>query len=254
MNLADEAAEWIRIKVEQAGASGVIVGLSGGIDSAVVAALAARGLGPERVLGVMMPAHSQPEDLAHAELAARAANIPTTTIDLTAVFDLLVKTLPPGSDLAMANLKPRLRMLTLYHLANTRGLLVAGTGNKSELMAGYFTKYGDGGVDILPLGGLYKHQVRDLARDLGVPAPIIERPPSAGLWAGQTDEAEMGITYEDLDAILAAIARGDATGFPPEKVAKVWALIANSEHKRQMPPVFEPLGSHSGAESHRNAG
>lgn len=250
MNIADSVAEWIRAKVEQAGAFGVIVGLSGGIDSAVVAALAARGVGPERVLGVMMPAHSHLEDLAHAEEAARAINIPTTTVDLSEVFDLLCKTLPPGNDLAVANLKPRLRMLTLYNLANTRGLLVAGTGNKSELMAGYFTKYGDGGVDILPLGGLYKHQVRDLARELDCPVSIIEKPPSAGLWAGQTDETEMGITYEDLDAILAAIERGDTDASPPEKVAKVRKLIAVSEHKRRTPPVYEPGGSHGSAGSH----
>ncbi len=247
MNLADSIAEWIRNQVEQAGASGVIVGLSGGIDSAVVSWLAARGLGPERVLGVMMPAHSHPEDLAHAEEAARACNIPTTTVDLSEVFDLLCKTLPPGNDLAVANLKPRLRMLTLYNLANTRGLLVAGTGNKSELMAGYFTKYGDGGVDILPLGGLYKHQVRDLARELGCPVSIIEKPPSAGLWAGQTDEAEMGITYEDLDAILAAIERGKTDSFPPEKVERVRVLMACSEHKRHTPPIYELGRSHGRA-------
>ena len=243
MSLADEIAEWIRNQVEQAGASGVIVGLSGGIDSAVVSVLAERGLGRDRVFGVMLPAHSQPEDLAHAEMAARAIDIPTMTVNLTGFFDLLIKTLPPGNDLAVANLKPRMRMLTLYYLANTRNLLVTGTGNKSELMAGYFTKYGDGGVDILPLGGLYKHQVRELARELGVPGSIIEKPPSAGLWAGQTDETEMGISYEDLDAILAAIERGDTEGFPPERVEKVRALIASSEHKRHTPPIFEPQPS-----------
>jgi NAD+ synthase len=250
MNLADSIAEWIRTQVEQAGAKGAIVGLSGGFDSAVVSALAARGLGRDRVLGVMMPAYSHPEDLEHAEEAARSCDIPTITVDLSGVFDLLRETLPSGSDLAVANLKPRLRMLTLYYLANTRGFLVVGTGNKSELMAGYFTKYGDGGVDILPLGGLYKHQVRELARELSCPVSIIEKPPSAGLWTGQTDEAEMGITYEDLDAILAAIERGDTAGFPPEKVERVRAMMACSKHKRQTPPIFEPGQAQGKAGSH----
>jgi|SRR5829696_3409723 NAD+ synthase len=146
---------------------------------------------------------------------------------------------PDGSDLANANLKPRLRMLALYHLANTKGLLVAGTGNKSELLAGYFTKYGDGGVDILPLGGLYKHEVRTSARELGVPVAITEKAPSAGLWVDQTDEVEMGIAYDELDTILEAIERGDAASFRTEQGARVQQMIADSEHKRHTPPIFD---------------
>jgi NAD+ synthase len=233
-------AEWIRSEVERAGAAGAVVGLSGGIDSAVVAALAAHGLGPHRVLGVIMPAHSNPLDLEHAELLARTFNIPTKTVNLSTVWDVLVATLPPGSEMARANIKPRLRMLTLYHLANTNGYLVAGTGNKSELMVGYFTKFGDGGVDILPLGALYKNQVRRLAKELGVPEPIIERTPGAGLWEGQTDEAEIGLSYEELDAILVAIEQENTSGFPPDKVAKVEEMIAASAHKRCPPRLFEP--------------
>lgn len=238
MSLADGIAAWIRERVERARAAGAILGLSGGIDSSTVAGLAVRALGRGRVLGALMPAHSHPEDIQHAELAARTFGLETITVDLSDAVDLLTRTLPPGNALAAANLKPRLRMITLYHLANTRNLLVLGTGNKTELMAGYFTKYGDGGVDLLPLGGLHKRGVRALARELGVPPAIIEKPPSAGLWPGQTDEAEMGITYDELDGILEALERGDTSAFPADMVAKVQRMIASSEHKRNMPPIF----------------
>lgn len=239
MNFVDSIASWIRGEVEQAGANGVVVGLSGGIDSATVAALSARALGPEHVLGAIMPVDGQPEDLAHAESAAETFGIYASVIDLSEPFEALLRALPDGSDLAYANLKPRLRMLALYHLANTKGLLVAGTGNKSESLVGYFTKYGDGGVDVLPLGGLYKHEVRTIARELGVPAAIIEKAPSAGLWVGQTDEVEMGIAYDELDTILEAIERGDPAGFPTEQVARVRQMIAGSGHKRRTPPIFD---------------
>lgn len=240
MGLADSIGSWIREQVEQTGTRGVVIGLSGGIDSATAAGLAARALGAERVLGAIMPAHSHPQDLEHAQLAAQAFGITPLRVDLTPVYDALVETLPPGNDLATANIKPRLRMMTLYHLANTNNRLVLGTGNKTELMVGYFTKYGDGGVDLLPLGGLYKHQVRAVAREIGVPAPIIDKPPSAGLWPGQTDEGEMGISYTELDAMLAAIERGDTAGLPGEQVARVERMMARSAHKRQMPPIFQP--------------
>lgn len=240
MGLADRIASWMFDQVSAGGAQGAVVGLSGGIDSATVAGLAARGLGADKVLGVIMPAHSQPADVEHAKLVAQAFSIESLTIDLGEPFDLLTSILPAGTQLATANIKPRLRMLTLYYVANTRGSLVVGTGNRSELMVGYFTKYGDGGVDLLPLGGLYKHEVRALARDIGVPAPIIEKPPSAGLWAGQTDEQEMGISYEELDGILAALDRGDISAYPDELVAKVQRMIAGSAHKRRLAPIFEP--------------
>ncbi len=126
MSLADSIAGWIRDQTDAAGAKGIVVGLSGGIDSATVAGLAARGLGSERVLGVIMPAHSHHLDIEHAGLVASAFNIETVTIDLSEPFDLLLKALPAGNQMATANIKPRLRMLTLYHVANTRGLLVVG--------------------------------------------------------------------------------------------------------------------------------
>jgi NAD+ synthase len=130
-------------------------------------------------------------------------------------------------------------MITLYYLAQTNNYLVLGSGNKTELMVGYATKYGDGGVDLLPLGDLYKTEVWELARDLGVPAEVIERPPSAGLWPGQTDEGELGITYRELDRVLMAIAAEETAQVPPPILDKVHRLIANSAHKRAMPPIFE---------------
>jgi NAD+ synthase len=173
-----------------------------------------------------------------ANLAADAFGLETLMVDLAGAYDSMVRSLPEGlSDMARANITPRLRMAVLYALAQTRTYLVAGTGNASELMVGYFTKYGDGGVDIEPLGNLYKWQVRRLAAELGVPQPIIERPPSAGLWAGQTDEEELGITYDDLDSTLTAIAEGSTEGIEPSLLARVQRLIAASAHKRAVPPM-----------------
>lgn len=240
MSLAESIARWIREQVEGAGARGAVLALSGGLDSATVAGLAVRGLGPERVHTAILPAHSQPQDAEDAALAARAFGLTPVTIDLSRPFDALIDTLPPGNEMAVANIKPRLRMIAVYHLANTRGCLVLGTGNKTELMVGYFTKYGDGGTDLLPIGGLYKHQVRAVAGEIGVPQPIIDKPPSAGLWPGQTDESEMGISYAQLDAILEGIERGNTNGLPVEQVERVSKMIAGSAHKRRLPPIFEP--------------
>ena len=243
-------ADWLRARVHEAGARGIVVGLSGGIDSAVVARVAQMAC-PDAVMTVIMPAQSDPRDAQDAKLVAEAFGLPVMTIDLTRPFDaLLVQaqqglgTWPPGTApedetfarLAQANLKPRLRMTTLYYVANRLNYLVAGTGNRTEIAIGYYTKYGDGGVDLLPLGALVKSEVRALARELGVPAPIIEKPPSAGLWMGQTDEGEMGFTYAELEDYLL---RGpDAVA--PATVMKIERLARASEHKRHLPPTFEP--------------
>jgi NAD+ synthase len=240
MGLADEIAGWIAERVSSANATGAVLGLSGGIDSALVSGLCARGLGAGRVLGIVMPCHSSAADTADALLVAETWGIEAHTVDLTSIYDAMIGLLPPGSGLADANLKPRLRMMTLYHHANTLNRLVVGTGNKSELMAGYFTKYGDAGVDVLPIAGLYKHQVRELSREIGVPERIIARAPSAGLWEGQTDESEMGITYADLDRTLAAIEAGDTSSIDPSKLAQVRNMIAASQHKRESPPIYVP--------------
>jgi NAD+ synthase len=240
MSLIEEAGKisaWIQTKVTESGAKGVVVGLSGGIDSSLVAVLSKRAMG-DNLLGLIMPCHSIPSDIEHAEILARKFSMRTETIDLAPVKDLMAKVLPEGNAMARANLKPRLRMMTLYYFANSLGYLVAGTDNKSESFTGYFTKYGDGGVDILPISHLLKRQVRAMARALGVPEEIITKPPSAGLWEGQTDEGEMGITYEELDTIIAGIESSHTEGLNPALVEKARRMHASSEHKRRLPPSF----------------
>jgi len=237
--LAEEISLWIAKRLKVAGAKGVVVGLSGGVDSSVVAALAMKAPGIE-ALGLLMPCHSSPEDEEDARRIAEHLGIPTVRVDLTPAFDVLGRSLPSGDRIAMANIKPRLRMITLYHFAKLRGYLVAGTSNKSELMVGYFTKYGDGGADILPLGNLLKREVRALAQELGLPRWVIERTPSGGLWPGQTDEGEMGITYAKLDEALAAIEAGEESRIDQATLTRVKRMIAASQHKRDPVPRFEP--------------
>ena len=236
MKAAERISSWIRERVEEAGAEGVVVGISGGIDSAVTAVLVKMGLG-DGVLGLILPCHSDPTDVEHARLVAAAFGIKTEYVNLTPVFDRLLTALPPGNRVAVGNLKPRLRMTVLYYFANSRNYLVAGTGNKSEIKTGYFTKYGDGGVDILPLGDLLKTQVRQLACELGIPEEIIAKPPSAGLWEGQTDEGEMGLAYEELDKALMAIEAGGTGECNREALARVMAMMAASQHKREPIPI-----------------
>lgn len=233
--VTENLVHWIRQQAEQAGAQGLVVGLSGGVDSAVVAALCQRAF-PHACLGVIMPCYSDPQDREDARLVADTLGLTVQEVDLSPVFALLYQKLT-GEEyggqkgLPIANLKPRLRMITLYYFANSQNYLVAGTGNKSELTMGYFTKYGDGGVDILPLGDLVKTQVRELARYLNVPEPIIAKPPSAGLWPAQTDEGEMGITYAQLDAVIL----GQAPS--PDLAQEVARRKELSQHKRSLPAI-----------------
>lgn len=242
---ASDIADWIRQQVSAASARGLVVGLSGGLDSAVVARLCQIAM-PSSVVAAILPCHSDPQDERDAELLVQQFALPVVRVDLAPAYDLLVndfKTLflqlpreqaPVGDTgdaatrLPHANLKPRLRMSTLYFIANSLDYLVVGTGNRSELTIGYFTKHGDGAADLMPLGRLLKSDVRELAADLEIPQPIIDKPPSAGLWAGQTDEDEMGFSYGDLERYL-------TNG--PERVAPALAmrierLIRTTEHKR----------------------
>jgi NAD+ synthase len=238
MDLVDAIAGWLQDVARRAGATGYVVGLSGGIDSACTAVLCRRAMG-QHVLGALLPCHSEPHDAEMARLVAETFALETVTVDLGPAYDAMLSALPGGlPDMVRANLKPRLRMAALYALAQARGYLVAGTGNRSEIMVGYFTKYGDGGVDVEPLGDLYKSEVRALARELDVPRPVVERPPSAGLWAGQTDEEEMGLTYRELDRALAAIDAGRTAGIDPDLLDRVQGMVAASAHKRSLPPVF----------------
>ncbi|MDP2044214.1 MAG: NAD+ synthase, partial [Candidatus Omnitrophota bacterium] len=200
--MKNKIISWIKQKVKDSGAKGIVMGLSGGVDSAVVAALCKKAVGRNNLLVLFMPCNSNAQDLKDAKLVARSLGLKSKLVDLSSVYNNFLKVLPAAGGLARGNLKPRLRMSTLYYFANKLNYLVCGTGNKSELMVGYFTKYGDGGVDILPIADLFKRQVRRLAQELSIPQGIITKPPTAGLWHGQTDEGEMGITYNELDDIL----------------------------------------------------
>ena len=240
----------MRRQLTASGARGFVVGLSGGLDSAVVARLAQLAA-PGRVVAAILPCHSDPDDERDAALLAKHFSLMTTRIDLGEPYDALVRAAQPGLNalpdqmraaapadplrgrVPLANMKPRLRMTALYFLANSLNHLVAGTGNRSELSIGYFTKYGDGGVDILPIGHLVKSEVRALARELNVPSAIIERTPSAGLWIGQSDEEEMGFTYGDLERYL----EDGPQGVSPALAMRIERLTRASDHKRTMPAV-----------------
>ena len=223
---------WIRGQVKSAKAKGIVLGLSGGIDSAVVAALSKEAVGREKVLAVFLPCNSNPQDLKDAKLIAQKLKLKSKLVNLSGVYNVFLRALPDADSLARGNLKPRLRMAALYYFANKLNYLVCGTGNKSELMAGYFTKYGDGGVDILPIGDLLKRQVRVLARELKIHESVIDKAPSAGLWPGQTDEGEMGLAYDDLDEILHRMATGRKQTASSDKLNKVRLMHKRSEHKR----------------------
>jgi NAD+ synthase len=232
MKLADRISDWIKKQVTAAGAKGAVFGLSGGIDSACVAVLCHKALG-DNVLGITMPCESHSDDEKYVKLLTDKFHIKTEDVCLDSVYKEFVGLLPEGNDLSRANIKPRLRMITLYYYANNLNYLTIGTGNKSELCVGYFTKYGDGGVDLLPLADLYKAEVRELAQELEVPNELIKRPPTAGLWHGQTDEEEMGITYEELDKILHLVNNGQEEKIEnKENLNKVKKMINASEHKR----------------------
>jgi len=234
--LTRDLATWIKEKVSEAGCKGATLGMSGGIDSSVLAVLCQQAF-PKSTLGIIMPCYSDPQDKSHAEELAEKFGIQTREVALDGAFDTLLEVLPaynPNPEIsraARANLKARLRMITLYYTAQKLNYLVAGSSNRCEITIGYFTKCGDGGVDIMPLGNLVKGEIRKLAAYLDIPGGIINKPPSAGLWAGQTDEQEMGLSYEILDRYVLT---GEA---PEESKSKIESMIAASGHKRSLPPI-----------------
>ncbi|WP_407313791.1 NAD(+) synthase [Desulfosporosinus sp. SB140] len=238
----NKAVEWLRAKVAEANAKGVVVGISGGVDSAVVTGLCCRAF-PDNCIGVIMPSHSNPEDREDALWIAEGFDLRPLEIDLgeahTSIFNQVKQSLSDrdctlvGEKVSQGNLKARLRMSTLYAVANALNYLVVGTDNAPESYTGYFTKYGDGGVDILPISSLTKTEVRAWAWMLGLPQKIAMRVPTAGLWPGQTDEAEMGLSYDLIDRYLL----GEEV---PDKVReRIEALHHQSEHKRNLPPSLE---------------
>ncbi|TDA26670.1 MAG: NAD(+) synthetase [Archaeoglobi archaeon] len=235
--IAERIVDFIREQVEAANAEGVILGLSGGIDSAVVAFLCVRALGREKVLATIMPEKgvTAEEDVADAIEIAKMLGIEYRVIEISDIVKMLTEKLGKANKSAEINLKPRVRMMINYYYANGLNRLVAGTGNKSEISIGYFTKYGDGGVDFQPIGDLYKTEIFQFAKFLGVPEKIIRKKPTAGLFVGQTDEDEIGMSYAELDEILKMIEKGIRRD--DEKFRRVLKLVNGSEHKRRLPPI-----------------
>lgn len=227
--------DWINKKLEESNSKGIIYGLSGGIDSAILAGLSNIAF-KENSLAVIMPIHSNPNDELDANLIADSLSIKTKKVELSDTYDLFLKSMDieASSKLAIANIKPRLRMMTLYFLAQELGYLVVGATNKSELTTGYFTKHGDSGVDLLPLASFVKRDIFKMAELLNIPKEIVNKKPSAGLWDNQTDEDEMGFNYDDLDNYILT---GEGR---TELKDKVDNMYRRSEHKRNYPPIYIP--------------
>lgn len=236
---------FVRNEVRRVGLDSVVLGLSGGIDSAVSAALAVRALGNDKVLGVMMPYSSSSEaSRADALAVAEATGMETTELDISAQVDAYFERVPDASRLRRGNKMARERMTVLYDLSADRGALVLGTSNKTELLLGYGTLHGDMASAINPIGDLYKTQVWALAAHLQIPAEVIDKPPTADLWEGQTDEQELGFGYREVDALLyrmvderASAEELLADGFDAEFVERVRGMVQGSQFKRRLPVI-----------------
>jgi NAD+ synthase len=225
------------------GRKSYILGLSGGIDSAVAAALAVRAVGADNVHPIVLPEDAtEQEHLEDAALVAKTLGLRTQSFSIQPMVNAFQATMPKADRAQLANAKARFRMILLHAEAFRRQGIVLGTGNKSELLTGYFSKFGDGGVDLQPIGDLYKTQVRDVAKHLGLPERVISKPPTAGLWAGQTDEEELGIDYDRLDRILLGLeiklapeTIAQVVGVGVDEVRRIDGLRLRSQHKRRLP-------------------
>ena len=236
---------FIRDSITKAGMSRAVIGLSGGIDSAVSAYLCAQALGADKVLAVRMPYKTSSENsLDDAELVIEDLGLPHLTLPITAMVDPLIDRFPDMSNLRRGNIMARARMITLYDQSMAWGGLVMGTSNKTEFLLGYSTIYGDSGVALHPIADLYKYQVRQLARHLQVPDSIIDKPPSADLWVGQTDEDELGFSYDAADQALFLLVderytvdEVAAEGFERDFVVRIWERVKANHYKRTMPNI-----------------
>ncbi len=241
---------FIKDQIAKAGMSGAVLGLSGGIDSALSAYLSVEALGPENVLAVRMPYKtSSAASLSDADLVIEALGIKAITVPISGMADALIGQFPDMTPLRKGNIMARMRMIVLYDQSAEHGLLPMGTSNKTEFLLGYSTIYGDSGVALHPIADLYKYQVRQLSRALGVPQPVIDKAPSADLWEGQTDEGELGFTYEAVDQVLFLLVderytvdQVIAEGFDAEFVKKVWRRVKANHYKRTMPNVAKLSG------------
>ena len=241
--------EFLKRYMEEAEAGGYVVGLSGGVDSSTSATLAVRAVGSGRVFALIMPdlTSTPKEDVEDAKALAEMLGIRFYEVPINPILDRY-RELPyydPKDVVAFGNIKARIRMTLLYYYANLHNCLVLGTGDRSEILLGYFTKYGDGGVDLLPIGDLYKTQVRVLAERIGVPKRIAYKPSSPRLWPGQMAEGELGVSYEVIDVVFYAhydlglkpSEIPEATGVSAEVVKAILDRVKSTEHKRRMPPI-----------------
>ena len=238
-------AGFIRSETTRAGFDRAVVGLSGGVDSALTCSLAAEALGPENVMAVRMPySSSSPDSLEHAGLVIEMTGVQEKTVPISEAVDALIADIPEDQQVRRGNIMARMRMIVLYdQSAEFRGLVI-GTGNKTELLLGYTTQFGDAASAINPLGDLYKTQVTQLASEMGIPEVIMDKPPSADLWIGQTDEIELGFTYEEVDRLLFLLvdrrhSPDDCVeaGFDREFVESVVELVRRNHFKRVMPLI-----------------
>lgn len=230
--IVDNLVEWLRDSVKEANCKGIVYGLSGGVDSAVIAALSKLAFGDES-LAIMMPINSSFEDEIDAKLVIDKFKLNAIKVDLLRTYSEFVEVVEKGdNNMAYANVKPRLRMTTLYYYAQLKGYLVVGTSNKSEFTVGYFTKYGDSGSDLMPLVDFTKKEIFELARYLEIPDKIIQKPPSAGLFEDQTDEDEMGFTYNDLEKYI------NNEKIDERIEEKINRMVKISEHKRNFAKGF----------------
>jgi NAD+ synthase len=236
---------FIKSEINRVGFTSAVVGLSGGIDSALSCVLAAEALGPENVLAVRMPyKSSSPESLEHAQMVIEQFGVQSKTVEITGMADALISHDPDMSKTRKGNIMARARMIVLYDQSEAFKGLVVGTGNKTEILLGYSTLWGDSASALNPIGDLYKAQVRQLARALGIPSVIVEKPPSADLWVGQTDENELGFTYDDVDKLLYLLVDHRYSpeecievGFDQTFVETVVTRIRRNQFKRMLPPI-----------------
>ena len=236
---------FLHTEITRAGFEHAVVGVSGGVDSTLSCYLVAEALGPENVLAVRMPYRSSsPDSLEHAQLVIDDLGVEALTVEITAMVDPLFEQFPDTDHIRRGNAMARARMIVLYDQSEAFEGLVVGTGNKTEILLGYSTLYGDSANALNPIGDLYKTQVRQLARAIGVPTEIIEKPPSADLWAGQTDEDELGFTYEQVDQLLYLLvderySPDDCVeaGFPESFVQDVVERVRRNHFKRVLPPI-----------------
>jgi len=243
--------DFIQSETHKAGVNGAVIGLSGGIDSALTAVLTVEALGKENVLGIHMPelGLTPLEDSEDAKKLADLLAIEFRTIDISGIISSIMDSVPDSEladRLCRGNLKARVRMSLLYFHANQMNRIVMGTGNKTEILLGYYTKYGDGGVDLEPIGGLYKTEVWELSRKIGIPESLVVKKPSAGLWAGQTDEADLGISYLKVDKVLDMLEQHkepqtilNSLDISSEQLNSVLNRIEKNRHKRTSPPIPE---------------